>query len=237
MTRHNPISEVPEDETYNENSYSNKVILVDKPLCLTSADVVYRLKRKLRLRKVGHAGTLDPRATGLLIVCTDKMTKSVNEFMDLEKEYEGTIRIGARTKSFDTETSEFDLKDVSHLMQEEIFKARDYFLGEIEQTPPMYSALKHKGKPLYKIARKGKTIERKPRKILIREFEINRVDDFHVWFKVVCSKGTYIRTIANDFGERLGVGGYLKTLRRTRIGDYVLENLNMDLDGLKYRVL
>ncbi|MBC8486913.1 MAG: tRNA pseudouridine(55) synthase TruB [Bacteroidetes bacterium] len=237
MTRHNPISETPENEIYNENSYSNKIILVDKPLGLTSADVVYRLKRKLKLKKVGHAGTLDPRATGLLIVCTDKMTKSVNEFMELEKEYEGTIRIGARTESFDTETSEFDIKDVSHITHEEILKARDYFLGEIEQTPPMYSALKHKGKPLYKLARKGKTIERKPRKVLIKEFEIKRINDLHVWFKIVCSKGTYIRTIANDFGERLGVGGYLKTLKRTRIGDYDLENLNLDIDGLRYRVL
>lgn len=237
MTRHNSISGTPENETYSENSYSNKIILVDKPLGLTSADVVYRLKRRLRLKKVGHAGTLDPRATGLLIVCTDKMTKSVNEFMDLEKEYEGTLRIGARTKSFDTETSEFDFKDVSHLTGEEILKARDYFLGEIEQTPPMYSALKHKGKPLYKLARKGKTIERKARRVLIKEFEINRADDLHVWFKIVCSKGTYIRTLANDFGERLGVGGYLKTLRRTRIGDYDLENLNLELGELRYKVL
>jgi len=237
MTRHNPISETPESKTYNENPYSNKIILVDKPLGLTSADVVYRLKRKLRIKKVGHAGTLDPKATGLLLVCTDKMTKSVSEFMELEKEYEGTIRIGARTKSFDTETSEFDIKNVTNISQEKILKERDYFLGEIVQTPPMYSALKHKGKPLYKLARKGKTIERKPRKVLIKEFEINRIDDLHVWFKIVCSKGTYIRTLANDFGERLGVGGYLKSLRRTRIGDYVLENFNMEIDGLRYSVL
>ena len=221
----------------SENDYKNKIILVDKPIDMTSAGAVYILKRKLRLKKAGHAGTLDPRATGLLIICTDKMTKRVNEFMEYEKEYEGLFRIGAITKSYDTESAEEGYKDVSHIAEKDIIAARESFLGEIYQVPPMYSALKFKGKPLYKLARKGKTIERKPRKINIKKFEVERKNDTEVWFDVVCSKGTYIRTLANDFGEKLGVGAYLKSLKRTRIGDFKLENLNQDINGLKFRVV
>jgi tRNA pseudouridine55 synthase len=236
MIQRNSISENNNPDLQN-CYYQNKIILVDKPIDLTSADVVYKLKKNLRLKKAGHAGTLDPRATGLLIVCTDKMTKKVNEFMEFEKEYEGTIRIGACTKSYDTETNESEFKDVSHIKEETILSARDSFLGEIYQIPPMYSALKHKGKPLYKLARKGKIIEREPRRVEIKEFEVKRKDDLHIWFNVVCSKGTYIRTLAKDFGDRLGVGGYLKSLRRTRIGNFVLDNLYKEIDGLKFKVL
>jgi len=219
------------------NEYENKIILVDKPINITSADAVYLLKRKLRLKKAGHAGTLDPRATGLLIICTNKMTKRMNEFMEYEKEYEGVIRIGAKTKSYDTESEEEKHKDVSHITEKDIITARETFLGEIYQVPPMYSALKFKGKPLYKLARKGKTIERKPRKVNIKKFEVERKKDTEIWFDVVCSKGTYIRTLAYDFGEKLGVGAYLKSLRRTRIGDFVLDNLNQEINGLKFRVV
>ena len=220
-----------------ENEYENKIILVDKPINITSADAVYILKRKLRLKKAGHAGTLDPRATGLLIICTDKMTKKINEFVECEKEYEGVIRIGAETKSYDTESEEEGRKDVSHITEKDLVAARETFLGEIYQVPPMYSALKFKGKPLYKLARKGKTIERKPRKVKIKKFEVERKNDTEVWFDIVCSKGTYIRSLAHDFGEKLGVGAYLKSLKRIRIGDFKLENFEKDVEGLKFRVV
>ncbi|MBS1516932.1 MAG: tRNA pseudouridine(55) synthase TruB [Bacteroidetes bacterium] len=217
--------------------YSNRIILTDKPLDLTSADVVRIFKRNFSLKKVGHSGTLDPRATGLLILCTDKMTKEINEIIDLDKEYEGIIRIGARTKSFDTETEEEEIKDEISVSDQEIEKARSSFLGETEQTPPMYSALKHKGKPLYKLARKGKVIKREPRKILISEFELSRLSKTELYFRICSSKGTYIRVIANDLGERLGTGGYLKTLRRLRIGNFELRDLDNELNGIKYRLL
>lgn len=205
--------------------YTDKIILTDKPLDWTSTDVVRFLKKKLSLKKVGHAGSLDPRATGLLILCTDRMTKKINDFMDMEKEYQGIIKIGARTRSFDTETEEEDLKDVSGINDEMIEKVRITFLGEIEQIPPMHSALKFNGRPLYKLARKGETVELKARKIEIKEFEIKRLNEKEIFFDIICSKGTYIRSIANDFGEKLNVGGYLKELRRTRIGVYDLKNL------------
>ena len=220
-----------------ENEYENKIILVDKPINITSADAVYILKRKLRLKKAGHAGTLDPRATGLLIICTDKMTKKINEFMECEKEYEGVIRIGAETKSYDTESEEKGHKDVSHITEKDIIAVRETFLGEIYQVPPMYSALKFKGKPLYKLARKGKTIERKPRKVKIKKFEVERKNETELWFDIVCSKGTYIRSLAHDFGKKLGVGAYLKSLKRIRIGDFKLDNFEKDANGLKFRVM
>lgn len=220
-----------------ENEYENKIILVDKPINITSADAVYILKRKLRLKKAGHAGTLDPRASGLLIICTDKMTKRINEFMECEKEYEGVIRIGAETKSYDTESEEEGQKDVSHITEKDLIAAGETFLGEIYQVPPMYSALKFKGRPLYKLARKGKTVERKPRKVNIKKFEIERKSETEMWFNIVCGKGTYIRSLAHDFGEKLGVGAYLKSLKRIRIGDFKLDNFEKDIKGLKFRVV
>lgn len=216
---------------------SNRIILADKPLDLTSADVVRIFKREFSIRKIGHSGTLDPRATGLLILCTDKKTKEINDILILDKEYEGTIRIGAVTKSFDTETDEEIITDEININDADIERVRKTFIGEVEQTPPMYSAIKQKGKPLYKLARKGKEVVREPRKIIISEFEVKRINDTELYFRISSSKGTYIRSIANDFGERLGTGGYLKTLRRTRIGNFGLSGLTEELNGIKYRLI
>ncbi|HAY34109.1 MAG TPA: tRNA pseudouridine(55) synthase TruB [Ignavibacteria bacterium] len=216
---------------------SNRIILADKPLDLTSADVVRIFKREFSIKKIGHSGTLDPRATGLLILCTDKKTKEINDILILDKEYEGTIRIGAVTKSFDTETDEEIITDEININDADIERVRKTFIGEVEQTPPMYSAIKQKGKPLYKLARKGKEVVREPRKIIISEFEVKRINDTELYFRISSSKGTYIRSIANDFGERLGTGGYLKTLRRTRIGNFGLSGLTEELNGIKYRLI
>lgn len=216
--------------------YSNKIFLIDKPLDFTSFDIVRIFKKKFNLKKAGHSGTLDPKATGLLIVCSDKMTKKINEFIEYDKEYEGVIRIGARTKSFDTESREEDIIEDVHVSDEEIESVRKTFLGEVEQMPPMFSAIKHNGKPLYKLARAGKEIERKSRKIVVSEFEIRKVSESELMFRISSSKGTYIRSIANDFGERLGVGGYLKELRRTRIGKYDLSGLDSEVKEIRYRI-
>jgi tRNA pseudouridine55 synthase len=215
--------------------FTDKIILTDKPLDWTSTDVVRFLKKKLSLSKVGHAGSLDPRATGLLILCTDRMTKKINEFMNYEKEYQGVIRIGARTNSYDTESEEEDLRDVFGISDEAIEEVRKTFLGEIEQVPPMHSALKLNGRPMYKLARKGEKLDLKPRRIEIKTFDIKRISDEEIYFSIICSKGTYIRSIANDFGEKLGVGGYLKELRRIRIGEYDIMNLNEKVGEIKYR--
>lgn len=217
--------------------FTNKIILTDKPLDWTSTDVVRFLKKSLSLTKVGHAGSLDPRATGLLILCTDRMTKKINDFMNYEKEYHGIIRIGAKTKSFDTETGEEDLKDVSAITDAMIENVRVTFLGEVEQVPPMHSAIKLNGRPVYKLARKGKSVELKPRIIKIKTFDVKRLNSEEIYFSIVCSKGTYIRSIANDFGEKLGVGGYLKELRRIRIGEYDLNNLCEKIGEINYRVI
>lgn len=199
--------------------------------------MVYIIKKYFKVMKVGHAGTLDPKATGLLIICTDSMTKKINDFVDMEKEYEGIIRIGAVTKTYDTESDEENFKDTDFLNDELIEKVRNSFIGETEQTPPIYSALKHKGKPLYKFAREGKEIEIKPRKIYISDFKLKLLNKTELFFSVVCSKGTYVRTLANDIGKKLGCGGYLKTLRRTRIGDFNVNNLDSNIQGINYRII
>lgn len=217
--------------------FTDKIILTDKPLNWTSTDVVRFLKKNLSLTKVGHAGSLDPRATGLLILCTDRMTKQINSFMDSEKEYQGIIRIGAVTRSFDTETEEEDIKDASGITDEMIEDARKTFLGEIEQVPPMHSAVKLNGRPAYKLARKGTMLDLKARRVTIKGFDIKRLGTEEIYFSIICSKGTYIRSIANDLGAKLGVGGYLKELRRIRIGEYNLKNLNMKAGEVNYNVL
>ena len=196
------------------------MLLIDKPKDYSSARVVNIIKKKLNIKKAGHSGTLDPQATGLMIVCTHKMTKQLNSLLDSDKEYEGIIMLGERTKSFDSETGVTDKKDTSGITYEMIFDNVKNFIGEVEQIPPMYSAVKHKGKPLYKYARKDVEIERKIRKVTITEFEIQKIELPEVTFRVKCSKGTYIRTLANDFGDKLGTGAYLKELRRLKIGDY-----------------
>lgn len=217
--------------------FTDKIILTDKPLNWTSTDVVRFLKKSLSLSKVGHAGSLDPRASGLLILCTNRMTKKINDFMNYEKEYQGIIRIGAKTKSYDTESEEEEITDVSGVTDEMIEIARQSFLGDIEQVPPMHSAIKLQGRPAYKLARKGETVELKPRKIRIDTFDIKRLSDEEIFFNIICSKGTYIRSIANDLGEKLGVGGYLKELRRIRIGEYNLDNLDRKIGEISYRVI
>jgi len=174
----------------------------------------------VRIKKVGHAGTLDPLATGLLIVCTGKFTKRINDYMAQEKEYTGTFTLGAITPTYDLESEPMNLKDFSHLTKEEIEHASKQFIGEIQQVPPIHSAIKLGGQPVYKLARKGKEIQLEPRTVVIKEFEISTINLPVVEFRVVCSTGTYIRSLANDLGAALGVGGYLSQLCRTRIGNF-----------------
>lgn len=207
-----------------DNFLAGQVILIDKPLEWTSFDVVKKIRNIIQIKKVGHAGTLDPLATGLLILCTGKKTKSIDSYMAEEKEYTGTFTIGQTTPTFDLESEPTKAVDTSQITQEALDQARDQFVGTIEQLPPMHSAIKVGGKRLYELARKGETIERKTRSVTISEFELTKIDLPIISFKVVCSKGTYIRSLANDFGEALGVGGHLSSLRRTRIGEYHVDN-------------
>ena len=179
-----------------------------------------KIRSLVRIKKVGHAGTLDPLATGLLIVCTGKFTKRINDYMAQEKEYTGTFTLGAITPTYDLESEPMNLKDFSHLTKEEIEHASKQFIGEIQQVPPIHSAIKVGGQPVYKLARKGKEIQLEPRTVAIKEFEISTINLPIIEFRVVCSTGTYIRSLANDFGAALGVGGYLSQLCRTRIGNF-----------------
>ena len=201
-----------------------RILLVNKPLEWTSFDVVNKLRYKLKLRKIGHAGTLDPLATGLLILCTGKMTKQIETFQAQEKEYTGTFVIGKTTPSFDLETEVDFENDIDHITEEAIHSAIHKFIGDIEQIPPVFSAVKIDGKRAYKSARKGEDVKMRPRQVVIPEFEITGIDLPNVHFRIVCSKGTYIRSIARDFGEALGVGAYLSVLCRTRIGEYLLKD-------------
>ncbi|MFA8342032.1 MAG: tRNA pseudouridine(55) synthase TruB [Rhodothermaceae bacterium] len=210
---------------YSEiNFAAGEVILFDKLEGFSSFNVVNRVRRLINVKKVGHAGTLDPLATGLLILCTGKKTKEIYKYQDLPKVYTGIISIGKRTPSMDSETEFTEEKDISGVTSEQIEETRKSFLGEIEQVPPMYSAIKHNGKSLYHYARKGKMITREARKVEIYDFKITEVNLPDIHFEIKCSKGTYIRVIADDFGQKLGCGGYLKKLRRTAIGDYNVEN-------------
>lgn len=199
---------------------AGEIILVNKPLNWTSFDIVARIRAMFEIKKIGHAGTLDPRATGLLILCTGKMTKQIDQFQGYEKEYTGIFEIGAVTKSFDTETEVFDIKDFSHVSKEEVELLFRSFIGIQQQLPPMYSAIKMNGRRLYKDARKGRDIERPTREIEIIEFEMTSFTLPYIGFRVVCSKGTYIRSLANDIGVKLGCGAYLKELCRTKIGQF-----------------
>jgi tRNA pseudouridine55 synthase len=208
-----------------ENSFAEgKVLLIDKPLEWTSYDVIRKLRKIINIKKIGHAGTLDPLATGLLIVCTGKFTKKINEYMGQEKEYTGTITLGAVTPTFDRESEPVNKKSLEGITEEMIKEKTKEFTGEILQTPPIHSAIKQNGKPVYLMARKGIDVVLEPRKITIKEFEITHIDLPVVSFKVVCTTGTYIRSLANDFGLALGCGGYLSELRRTRIGNFKVED-------------
>ncbi|MCB0801481.1 MAG: tRNA pseudouridine(55) synthase TruB [Flavobacteriales bacterium] len=210
------------------NFIEGEIILVDKPLTWTSFDVVnkikYSLKRKLNLKKikVGHAGTLDPLASGLLIVCTGKKTKAITEIQAQVKEYTGVITLGATTPSFDLETEPENFKATDKVDLSDIISAAKKLTGKINQTPPIFSAKKIDGKRAYDLARKGKTPEMRIVEVEVYDFEITNLELPEVHFRVTCSKGTYIRTLANDLGELLKTGAYLKELRRTKIGEYAV---------------
>lgn len=203
---------------------TGRVLLINKPFQWTSFDVVNKLRYKLRIKKIGHAGTLDPLATGLLIICTGKMTKRIEEFMGLEKEYTGKFVLGRTTPSHDLETEVSAETDTSALTPERIREATRSLTGMISQLPPQHSAIRVGGKRAYQFARKGQDVELKPREVEIREFEIQDIRLPDASFRIVCSKGTYIRSIARDFGNALGVGAYLTDLCRTRIGEFRLED-------------
>ncbi len=201
---------------------TGKVLLMDKPVKWTSFDVVKKVRILTKISKVGHAGTLDPLATGLLIVCTGKFTKKINEYMAREKEYTGTITLGSVTPTFDLESAPEQFKDYLHISPDMIRQATIPFTGAIQQIPPIHSAIKKDGIPAYKMARAGKEIKMEPRNVTIHEFSITTIELPIVHFKVVCSTGTYIRSLANDLGEALGCGGHLSSLCRTRIGEFLL---------------
>jgi tRNA pseudouridine55 synthase len=199
-----------------------KMLLVNKPMEWTSFDAVKKIRNLIRIKKVGHAGTLDPLATGLLIICTGKFTKRINEYMAQEKEYTGTFTLGSTTPTYDLESVPVNFRDTSSITEENIFNATKQFIGEIMQVPPAHSAIKIDGKRVYELARQGIEVKIEPRKITIKEFEITKIEMPDVSFKVVCTTGTYIRSLANDFGAALGCGAYLSSLCRTRIGDHKL---------------
>ena len=214
-------------------------MLIDKPMGWTSFDVVNKIRGAIRhylkeqggdnalaakKLKVGHAGTLDPLATGMLIICTGKFTKKIDEYMAQEKEYTGTIQFGATTASYDSETPVEQIFSTDTLTEELIKGTSKQFIGTIQQVPPMYSAIKQDGKKMYELAREGKTVEIKSREVTISAFDFTRIALPQVDFRIACSKGTYIRSIANDLGKALNNGGYLSALRRTRIGEYKIED-------------
>ncbi len=213
-----------------EDYKNGQVLLIDKPLEWTSFQVVNKLRWhikqqfKIKKIKVGHAGTLDPLATGLLIICTGKQTKNIHEYQGQIKEYTGTFTIGATTPSYDLETEVNETFTTEHITEDLLHKTTKQFLGKIQQKPPIFSAIKKDGKRLYELARKGETTEIKSREVEINEFEITNINLPKVDFRIVCSKGTYIRSIAYDYGNALNSGAHLSALRRTKIGDFSTEN-------------
>lgn len=211
-----------------EDFLEGKVVLIDKPLHWSSFQAVNKIKWSLKKHmglkkiKVGHAGTLDPLATGLLIVCTGKFTKRIPELQGMEKEYTGTFHIGATTPSYDLETEVNATFPTEHITNELIQETLKQFMGEIDQKPPIFSAIKKDGKRLYEHARKGEEVEIAARKTIIHEFELTRIALPEIDFRVVCSKGTYIRSLAHDFGQALNSGAHLTALRRTKIGEFLV---------------
>jgi len=199
-----------------------ELLLIDKPLTWTSFDVVGKIRNSIKPMKVkvGHAGTLDPLASGLLILCTGKKTKIIDSIQAQEKEYTGTIYLGATTPSYDLETEIDQRFDISEITENQIIEATQQFIGDIEQYPPSHSAIKIGGERLYEKARRGEEVERRSRPVTISEFEITAISLPEISFRVVCSKGTYIRSLANDFGKALNSGAHLSSLRRTRSGDF-----------------
>jgi tRNA pseudouridine55 synthase len=221
-----------QEEPYGE------VFLINKPYQWTSFDVVKKVRNALRIKKVGHAGTLDPLATGLLIVCAGKKTKSIESYMAQEKEYTGVFVLGKTTESFDLEKEVIEVADPSHLAEEDVKSAVRQLTGNIMQIPPMHSAIKVDGKRVYESARRGEEVKMDARPVTVSEFEIVKFENPEVHFRIVCSKGTYIRSLARDLGEILKVGAYMSSLTRTRIGEFRLDSADdlMDLiDKIKNR--
>ena len=226
----------------NQDFLDGQIILLDKPLDWTSFQAVNKLKYKLKNEfnlpkkfKIGHAGTLDPRATGLLIVCTGKFTKKIQEIQDAPKEYLTEVKIGVQTESYDTEKPEILQQDYSHISEEFILETLQKFVGEIDQKPPVFSAIKIDGNRAYDLARKGQEVEMKSRKTTIHYLNNIEIDLPFVRFTVGCSKGTYIRSLAHDIGQALEVGAYLTNLRRTKIGDYSVENASSEILENEFR--
>lgn len=225
-----------------EGFLEGRILLIDKPLDWTSFDVVKKIRKnicqhfKIKKIKVGHAGTLDPKATGLLIVCTGKLTKKIDEIQAREKVYIGTIKLGATTPTFDTESEEDNFFPTSHITTELIEQITQKFIGEIRQHPPIHSAVKMDGKRLYELARAGKEVVTELRTVYISSFKIKKIELPILEFEVGCSKGTYIRSLANDFGKALDSGAYLTSLRRTKIGEFSVEdsdNLLLSMTGFE----
>jgi tRNA pseudouridine55 synthase len=213
-----------------EDYKNGQVLLIYKPLNWTSFQAVNKLRWSIRQAfnikkiKVGHAGTLDPLATGLLIICTGKMTKQINTFQGQEKEYTGTFVLGSTTPSYDLETEIDKTYPIEHITQDLIHKTTEQFIGKINQYPPVFSAIKKDGKRLYEFARAGEDVEIKSREVEIKAFEITEISGVELKFRVICSKGTYIRSLAHDFGKALNSGAHLSELRRTRIGEFSVDN-------------
>lgn len=205
-------------------SAEDRILLIDKPLTWTSFDVVNKLRRILRMKKIGHAGTLDPLATGLLVVCTGKFTRRINEFQGQEKEYTGTMVLGQTTASQDLETEPTEPVSLEGLDMSMLPDLCVRFTGLIQQIPPLHSAIKIDGKRAYRFARNGVEKKLEPREVEVRLFELTRIALPEVDFRVICSKGTYIRSLIRDFGDATGKGAYLSALRRTRIGDLRVED-------------
>lgn len=202
-----------------EEIKAGAVLLVDKPLTWTSFDALNKIRKQMHT-KIGHAGTLDPLASGLLICCTGKMTKQITEFQRQVKEYTGIIQLGAITPTFDLESEPQQFKPFEHLSDSDITAAVVHFTGELMQVPPIHSAIKKEGKRVYELARKGQEVKLEPRPVTIHAFDITHIELPEIHFRILCSTGTYIRSLANDLGAALGCGGYLKALRRTKIGDF-----------------
>lgn len=211
-------------EAQQEEFSAGKVLLIDKPLHWTSFDVVRKIRNTIKIKKVGHAGTLDPLATGLLIVCTGKFTKKINEFMGAEKEYTGSITLGSTTATYDLESDPENFRDTSAITKAQVLEAVGKLTGEIQQFPPIYSALKVKGESMYTLARRGEEIELKARTIIVHSFEVELEELPIIKFRIVCGTGTYIRSISHDIGQLLGCGAHLSSLRRERIGDEKIQD-------------
>lgn len=218
------------EDLTKEDYLNGQVLLIDKPLEWSSFQAVNKLKWAIRKKfslkkfKIGHAGTLDPLATGLLIICTGKFTKKITEYQGQEKEYTGVFTLGATTPSYDLETEINETFATDHITPDLIKATTHQFIGDIEQAPPVFSALKKDGKRLYELAREGKTVDIPKRKVNVSAFDISDIDGLNIHFRIACSKGTYIRSIAHDFGAALNSGAHLTALRRTKIGDFNVDN-------------